>query len=101
MTDINDDLIRKLEELGNATHLPLERRLIDTAVWYHNNKDRLPSHEVKRRLDFLEKAFDIQLEIMAMLVQRLQYSEGRPKSENLWMPRGGTYITDEGKKVEF
>ena len=101
MTELTQELINKLEAIHQETHLPLERRLIDTAVWYHRNKDRIPEHEVKKRLDFLSTAFNIQLEIMIMLVDRMQVAEGRKKSDTLWLPRGGTYTDDNGKKVEF
>lgn len=97
----SDELIRKLEAIHNETHLPLERRLIDTAVWFHKNKDRIPRNEVERRLDFLFKTLDIHLELVALLVDRMQLAEGRKKSDSLWLPRGGTYIDDNGKKVEF
>jgi hypothetical protein len=101
MAEITDELINKLEEITTQTHLPLERRLIDTAVWFHRNKDRIPRHEVTRRLDFIEKAFDCHVEMLIMLVERMQLNEGRRGSESLWMPRGGTFIDDSGEKFEF
>ena len=33
MTELTQELINKLEAIHQETHLPLERRLIDTAVW--------------------------------------------------------------------
>ena len=88
MTEITDELINKLEQIKTDAHLPLERRLVDTAIWYHRNKDRIPSSDVKRRMDFLSKAFDIQLEMVAMLVSRLHQAEGRRKSDSLWLANG-------------
>ena len=101
MTEITKELIDKLEAIHGETHLPLEKRLIDTAVWYHRNKDRIPPHDLQKRMDFMTKAFDIQLELTAMLVDRMQKAEGRVKSNSLWLPRGGTYTEDSGKKIEF
>ena len=88
MTEITEQLINKLEHLNNETRLPLEKRLIETAVWFHRNKDRIPRENLTKRLDFLEKTLDIFLEMTAMLVDRAQLVEGRSKSESLWLPRG-------------
>jgi len=88
MTDITEGLINQLEHLSSDGRLPLEKRLVDTAVWYHKNKDRIPRNAVEKRLDFLEKTFDIFLEMIAMSVERTQLLEGRSKSENLWLPNG-------------
>jgi hypothetical protein len=97
MTDITQELIQKLEHLSTETRLPLEKRLIDTAVWYHKNKDRIPKEDLGKRLDFMEKTFDIFLEMIAMSVDRMQISEGRSKSENLWLPNGIVDM-DTGKR---
>ena len=88
MPKITEQLINKLEHLNNETRLPLERRLIETAVWFHRNKDRIPRENLEKRIDFLEKTLDIFLEMTAMLVDRAQLVEGRTKSESLWIPRG-------------
>ncbi len=101
MAELTEQLINKLEAIHDETRLPLEKRLIDTAVWYHKNKDRIPKENLAKRLDFLSKAFDIQLELTALLVDRMQITEGRGKSESLWMPNGGTYIDDVGRKTRF
>ena len=87
-TELETALINKLEHLNNETRLPLERRLIETAVWFHRNKDRIPRENLEKRIDFLEKTLDIFLEMTAMLVDRAQLVEGRAKSESLWIPRG-------------
>lgn len=88
MTEITGELLAKLEQLSTETHMPLEKRLIDMAVWFHANRDRIPKENVKIRLDFLEKSFDIFLEMTAMLVERMQLAEGRRKSQSLWTPAG-------------
>lgn len=86
--EITERLICELEEISVANHLPLERRLIDTAIWFHRNRHHLGGVDVPRRLEFLEKTLDIFMEIFALTLQRLQQAEGRQKSENLWLPRG-------------
>ncbi len=90
-------LIRELEELQTRGYLPLEKRLVDTAVWFHKNKDRFPRENLPARVDFLEKTMDIFLEMMALSVSRLQEAEGRGKSEHLWLPAGMTMNGDPRK----
>lgn len=101
MSEFSNELIDKLEAISTETHLPLEKRMIDMAVWFHKNKDRMPRDEVVRRLDFLFKAFDVHLELIAMLIQRLQESEGRPKGTSLWLPNGMQMTDDFGRKTRF
>jgi hypothetical protein len=93
MTVITDGLIKKLEQISTDTHLPLEKRLIDTAVWYHKNKDTIPKSNVEKRVEFLEKTFDIFLELIAMQVERTQRVEGYG-SDSLWLPKGMNYSGD-------
>jgi hypothetical protein len=88
-TSTTPQLINQLEDLATNSMLPLERRLVDTAVWFHKNKDRLPKEDVPRRLEFLEKSFDIFLELVALTLQRMQTVEGR-KGSSLYLPRGIT-----------
>jgi hypothetical protein len=63
----------------------LEKRLADTAVWFYNNKDRIARDNLAARQNFLELAFWIQLEINALLLERLRKATG---SEALWLPSG-------------
>ena len=87
--------------MSSETQLPLEKRLIDLAVWFHRNKDAIPRTALDKRVDFLEKTLDIQLELVAMLVNRMQLAEGRSKNGSLWLPKGIKMIRDDGKEVEF
>jgi hypothetical protein len=68
--------------------------MIDTAVWFHKNKDRIPREALDKRVDFLEKTVDIFLEMMAMSMDRIQKAEGRRKSDSLWLPNGMTMTGD-------
>ena len=86
---VTPQLIDALDELAaSGAHFPLERRLLDTAVWFHRNKPRLAKENVLGRLDFYEKTCDILIELAALACQRLQHVEGRPKSQSLWLPKG-------------
>ena len=66
----------------------LEERIRDWAVWFHQNKDRMPSDNLRKRLDFLEKALDGCLELVAIATKDIQKLEHREKSPNLWLPSG-------------
>lgn len=79
-------LIEELMHNARASgQQPLERRLADVAVWFYNNRDRLARDNLAARQDFLEKAFWIQLEINALLLERLRKQSG---SDALWLPSG-------------
>jgi len=87
MSGATKELIDKLELMSTETAGPLEKRLVDMAVWFHKNKDRIPRNNVENRCDFLMKSLDIHLELVALLVQRLELVEGRRHSP-LWTPAG-------------
>lgn len=95
---ITSELIAKLESIQNNNSMPLEKRLIDMAIWFTKNKDAIPRNEVLKRLDFLTKTLDIHLEMVAMLADRLQTAEGRRKSSSLWLPNG---MSVEGDITNF
>lgn len=94
---ITESLIKDLETLADDGFLPLEKRLKDTAIWYHRNKERISRDDALKRLDFLERFLDIYLELMAMTVDRIQLSEGRGRSQSLWLPNGVS-VTGDVKK---
>ena len=81
-------MLKRLEQIDAQAHLPLERRLIETAVWHHRNAPRIPAEDLKKRAEFAERNCDIILEILAMVVERLQDLEGRHAGSSLWLPRG-------------
>jgi hypothetical protein len=99
MSEITNELINKLEQISDSTHLPLEQRLMDTAIWFHRNKDEIS--DIPKKVEFLTKTLDIFLELTAMIVDRQQQVEGRRKSTALWMPRGMTARDDHGKAIDF
>jgi|TARA_R110000824_G_scaffold11785_7_gene51755 hypothetical protein len=99
MTEITNELINKLEQISDSTHLPLEQRLMDTAIWFHRNKDEIS--DIPKKVEFLTKTLDIFLELTAMIVDRQQQVEGRRKSAALWLPRGMEARDANGKVVDF
>ena len=84
-SDMTESLLKQLEGLATESTRPLEKRLIDTAVWFHRNKDRID--DPLRKIEFLTTTLDIHLELVAMLAQRVQQVEGL-KSQSLYLPRG-------------
>jgi hypothetical protein len=85
--EMTTQLLDRLEAMSTEDALPLETRLVDMAVWYHKNKDRIPRNNVESRCDFLMKALDIHIELVALLVQRLEMVEGR-RGSPIWTPAG-------------
>lgn len=80
--------IDELERLAARQGLPLEKRLVETAVWYYRNKPRLAEENVMGRLAFLERMLEIHLETFALVVDRMQKTEGKHNGHpTLWMPR--------------
>jgi hypothetical protein len=96
-SEMTTQLLDQLNTMSTETAQPLERRLIDLAVWFHKNKDRIPKNDVEKRADFFEKTLDIHLELVALLVQRLERAEGRRHSP-LWVPNG---IRDNKTGVKY
>ena len=87
-------LIEELMHNANVSgQQPLERRLADTAVWFYSNKDSIARDNLAARQAFLEKAFWVQLELIAMLLDRMRKSTG---SEYLWLPKG--MLHENGKE---
>jgi hypothetical protein len=94
-----DTLIKQIEEIASRTDLPFEKRLMDTAVWFHKNKDQVPREDLPKRLDFMEKTLDIMLELVAMSLERMQEAEKSPlASSSLYLPNG---ITMTGSARKF
>lgn len=81
-------LLKDLESIATNGAQPFEKRLVDTAVWFHKNLDRIPKDNLSARMDFLEKSMDITLELLAMSLERIHSTENRQASERLWLPRG-------------
>ena len=79
-------LIEELLHNANVSgQQPLERRMADVAVWFYQNRDGIARDNLAARQAFLEKAFWIQLEINALLLERLRKETG---SDCLWLPKG-------------
>lgn len=79
-------LCQELDHNANVSgQRQLERRLADLAIWHYKNAHFLPKENLTARMDFLEKAFWVQLEVIALLLERVHAQEG---SKNLAVPLG-------------
>jgi hypothetical protein len=65
-----------------------EKRLIEWAVWFHENSPRIPKNDLQKRCDFLQKNLDGLYELMTRVCEDLRIAEGRPVSNRLWLPEG-------------
>jgi hypothetical protein len=63
----------------------LETRMADLAVWFNHHRRQIPTENVVKRAEFYEKAFWVQMEINALLLERMR--KMRPGGE-LWLPSG-------------
>jgi hypothetical protein len=77
-----EDLMHNASVSGGK---PLEQRLADTALWFHMNKDRIPTDNLPKRLEFMEVGFWCLLEINALLLERIRTQTG---SKTLFLPAG-------------
>ena len=81
-------LFSDIEKRCKDANRPLEQRLVDTCTWFYQNKDSIPKDNLGKRCEFMEKYIEISIELMASMVERLQMSENRQKSDRLWLPSG-------------
>ncbi len=75
-----------------------EKRLTEWAVWFHQNKPRVPKDDIRKRMDFQEKTIDGLIELLAIAAEDIRTLEGRAKSPNLWLPNGVQITGDLHKR---
>lgn len=81
-----ETLITELDHNANAAgNRPLERRLADLSIWFYRRKQAIPFGNLEARVSHLEKALWIQLEVNALLLERLHEIEG---TKRLWTASG-------------
>ena len=86
-------LVRELLENASISgQQPLERRLAELTLWYYKNKTRISPDNLPVKVAFIEKAFWIGLEVMALSVERMHNMKG---GSRLWIPNG---IRVDGKQ---
>jgi hypothetical protein len=88
-------LIEELQYNSNLSGKPFERRLADTAIWFSENKDRIPRDNLAGRQAFLERMVWILLEMNAMALERIHKLEGG--SSSLWLP-GGVAVSGDVRR---
>ena len=65
-----------------------EERLAEWALWFHENMHRIPQGNLAKQNQFLLKAVDGCLEILAMQAKDIQLLERRDPLRKLWLPKG-------------
>ena len=91
-----EDLIHNANASGQRM---LERRMSELAIWFYKNKGSIPRDNLAARQAFLEKAFWIQIEVIALLAERNQELEAAKRGAScLWLPRG---VGVNGSMKEF
>lgn len=102
MSITHSQALRFIEELQHNVNAsgnrPAERRLADLTLWFYKNFESFASNNVEGQVAFLKKAMWIQLEMNALLLERLHEMEMASKPKHLWTPRG---INVEGNIREF
>jgi hypothetical protein len=87
-----EELLHNAQASGNRA---LERRLADLTIWFYKNKGSIPRDNLAARQAFLEKGFWIQMEVIALLLERNHELEAAKRGmSNLWLPRGLDYEGD-------
>lgn len=87
MSAAAENLLNELHDNARISgQKPLEQRMADLAVWFYRNMGDIPRDNLASRQAFLEKAFWIQLEVIALMTERLHKLEGG--SQHLYLPRG-------------
>lgn len=66
----------------------LDRRVTEWALWFHQNKDRIPGENLKKRCDFQALAIDGLIECLAIATKDIQVLERRQPIKNIWLPSG-------------
>lgn len=64
-----------------------EDRLGEWAIWFHQNKRRIPPEDLKKQNLFLLKAMDGCLEVLALALKDIQELERRHPLKQLWLPK--------------
>lgn len=90
MSSTADNLLEELTYNAKVSgSKPLERRMADLAVWFYQNKSRVPLDNLAARQALLEKALWTLLEVNALQVERLHELEALKRGRSrLWVPRG-------------
>ncbi len=81
---------------------PLERRLADLTLWFYRNKNRIAPDNLRTRIELLEKTVWIQMEIMALLLERNHELEAAKRGmSSLWLPASMSMNDGDGNTQEF
>lgn len=85
-TDLIEELLYNANCSGNKM---LERRMADLAIWFYQNKSRVPLDNLAARQALLEKALWTLLEVNALQTERLHELEATARGRSrLYLPKG-------------
>lgn len=79
----------------------LDKRVQEWGVWYLSNRKRIPEMDLKKRLDFTDKALQGCIELLAIACKDLQFLERRDPRRKLYLPREMHMIDDNGNVQRF
>jgi hypothetical protein len=65
-----------------------EKRIKDWYLWWFEHRKTIPTDDIAKRQDFVEKGWDGLWEVMALIMRDIQKLEHRDKSPSLYLPRG-------------
>lgn len=88
MSSKEDKLIKELDALASSeTARPDIRRLADMYVFFQKNWGNI--EDPNKKLEFLGRCIDLQLDVMVKMMNQIQMMGGRPTTSNsLWTPSG-------------
>lgn len=79
----------------------LDQRVEEWGVWYLSNRKRIPEMDLKKRLDFTDKALQGCIELLAIACKDLQFLERRDPRRRLYLPRALNMVNDDGTVQRF
>jgi hypothetical protein len=58
----------------------------DLAIWYMENRNRIPAGNLQKKCEFQDKAIKCLIEIVALQAKDIQRLEQRKARPRLWLP---------------
>lgn len=76
-----------------------EEKMRDLAIWYYENRNRIPKENLGKHIDFFNKAMSAALEVIAMQMKDIQILEQRRPHARLWLPASVKLDDNETMKL--
>lgn len=58
----------------------------DLAIWYMENRNRIPAENLQRKIAFQDQAIKCLIEVVALQAKDIQRLEQRSGRQRLWLP---------------